>query len=191
MRKVEKMTFTAMMIALAFTIAEMMKLIPILQHPQGGSVSLALLPIFILAFYLGPVYGTIGGIGYGIINFFFDGYGYNPWSIVFDYVLAFGLVGLIAGFCSKWAMRGYKWYNFVSVIGGMTVACSVRFLMHTIAGTLAWNTPFGVSALYNAGYVYGSLGFCSAIILLAYKPLTDYAVSKFVEKDITIEEIKK
>lgn len=180
--KVQKMSFTAISIALAVVIAELMKLIPILKMPSGGSASLALLPIYILGFALGPVYGLIGGLSYGVINFFIDGYGYNPWSILFDYALAFGLAGVVAGLASKWAMKGFKWYNYVAFGAGMILSSFVRFWMHVIAGKLAWETPFVANIAYNAPYVFASCALCLAVGYAIYVPLTRLVISRFKER---------
>ena len=73
MSKTNKMVFTALMASAAFTIAVVMKLIPFTKlGASGGSISLAMLPIFIVGFTLGTKYGILGGVVYAIINFFFD-----------------------------------------------------------------------------------------------------------------------
>ena len=177
MKKLEKMVLTAMMVALAFVISILMKVIPILRMPNGGSASLAMLPIFILAYMLGPVYGIIGGFAYSVVNFFFDGYAFHWASLVFDYFVAFSCLGL-CGFFKKWVFRGKGWYNYGFFILGMTLVSTIRFFSHTVAGYIAYQPiTFLESCAYNAPYVYASLGLCIAVGVLIYP-----TISQFVQK---------
>lgn len=171
MSKTNKMVFTALMASAAFTIAVVMKLIPFTKlGASGGSISLAMLPIFIVGFTLGTKYGILGGVVYAIINFFFDGYGYHWASIIFDYLLAFGCLGICGLFKSK-ALKDNKPINYLFFILGMIVPCIIRFMMHTIAGTLAWETPFVASMVYNAPYVFLSMLLCIIVGVLIYPQL--------------------
>ena len=171
MSKTNKIVFTALMASAAFTIAIIMKLIPFTKMgASGGSLSLAMLPIFIVGYILGTKYGILAGVTYAIINFFFDGYGYHWASIIFDYLLAFGCLGLCGIFKSK-ALKDNKLINYVYFSLGMIIPSIIRFLMHTIAGTLAWETPFGASAIYNAPYVFASMLLCLIVGILIFPQL--------------------
>lgn len=188
MKKLEKMVLMAMMVALAFVLSIIMKEIPILRMPNGGSVSLAMLPIFILAYMLGPVYGVIGGFAYSVVNFFFDGYAFHWVSLVFDYFVAFSCLGL-CGFFKKWVFRGNGWIHYGLFILGMILTSTIRFFSHTIAGYIAYQPiTFLESCVYNAPYLYASLGLCIAVGVLIYPTL-----SRFVQKKegIVIKEDKK
>lgn len=185
MKKMEKLVLTAMMVALAFVISIVMKEIPILKMPNGGSVSLAMLPIFILAYMLGPVYGVIGGFAYGIVNFFFDGYAFHWASLVFDYFVAFSCLGL-CGFFKKWVFRGNAWYHYGFFILGMVLTSTIRFFSHTLSGYIAYQPiTFAESCAYNAPYVYASLALCIVAGVLIYP-----TIQQFIRKKEGITEVE-
>lgn len=168
MSKTNKIVFTALMVSAAFTIAVVMKLIPFTKiGASGGSLSLAMLPIFIVGFTLGTKYGILAGVVYAIINFFFDGYGYHWASIIFDYLLAFGCLG-ICGLFKNIALKDEKPINYIFFSIGIIIPCICRFIMHTIAGTLAWETPLIASAIYNAPYVFLSMVLCIVVGILIF-----------------------
>ena len=173
MRKVHKMVLTALMVSAAFVIAVLMKLMPLMRMPNGGSVSLAMLPIFIVGFMLGPKYGFIAGITYGLLNFLSDGYAFHWASLVFDYIVAFGCLG-ISGFFARYALRGKKRINYIYFALGMIIPSVLRFMAHTVAGVMAWNEPWWGSITYNAPYVFLSLLCCLVVGFLIYPFLMNY-----------------
>ncbi len=177
MNKIEKMVFTAMMVSAAFVIAILMKAMPLMKMPNGGSISLAMLPLFILGFTLGLKYGLIGGVVYAIVNFLSDGYAFHWASLVFDYLVAFGAIGL-SGLFSKYALRGNKMINYVYFALGMIIPSLIRLAAHTLAGMLAWDTPFWASLTYNAPYLLISLAICLFVGFLIYPFLSKYVLRK-------------
>ncbi|USG67668.1 energy-coupled thiamine transporter ThiT [Brevibacillus ruminantium] len=80
----------AMMTALAVVFSE----IKVYQMPQGGSVSLVMVPIALIAVRRGLVPGVICGLMVGMINNFLGGYVVHPVQLLLDYPLAFGALGL-------------------------------------------------------------------------------------------------
>ena len=52
--------------------------------PQGGDVSLTMIPIIFIAYRRGPLAGITTGVLYGIINIMIDGTIYHPMSIFLD-----------------------------------------------------------------------------------------------------------
>ena len=88
MKKTElKLAESAILVALAIVLDITSKMIPVLQMPQGGSISLALLPLVILSLRNGYKYGFLGGMTFGIVNFLMDGYAFHWGSFIFDYGL--------------------------------------------------------------------------------------------------------
>ncbi len=172
MNKTQKLTMSAMMVALALAISLTMKLIPILRMPQGGSFSLAMLPLFILAFSLGLEYGLIGAVSYGVLNFIIDGYAFHWASFFFDYLFAFGVIGF-AGLFKK-AIRGEQ-ELFVAVI---FVCCLIRFIFHTISGMLAYDLTLINSAIYNSMYMFSSTIGVIVVGILVYNPISNYVKSR-------------
>ena len=105
----------AIMVAAA-TVLSLFKFAPL---PQGGSVNLAMLPIFIYCCRWGWKESLLTGLVYGILQMFVDGAsGWGLLCILLDYVAAFTVLGVAS--------------LFHRVKGGMyvgtVVACVLRCL---------------------------------------------------------------
>lgn len=171
-----KIALTSVMVALTFILSLITRYIPFLHFPQGGSVSLEGLGITTLGLFLGPVYGLVGGLVYGFIDFMMNGFIIHWGSIFFDYLLAFGSFGLIAGLFSRSYYAGKPYAFFVAAILGIFA----KYLFSSFSGVLffaeyagdknVWLYSF---ILYNLPYNAGSL----AAVLLSggalYLPFKD------------------
>lgn len=110
--------------------------------PQGGSISLQMLPIFVIALRWGGLPGITAGLLFGVVKLMFDPYIVHPVQMLLDYPLAFAAIG-VAGFLREKPFVGI-------VAGGMA-----RFMMHFLAGVVFFGSlaPEGVSATaYSLGY---------------------------------------
>ena len=164
----------AIMVAAA-TVLSLFKFAPL---PQGGSVNLAMLPIFIYCCRWGWKESLLTGLVYGILQMFVDGAsGWGLLCILLDYVAAFTVLGVAS--------------LFHRVKGGMyvgtVVACVLRFVCHFISGitiyriyepTELFNTtfanPYIYSAAYNGSYMVIDLVLCLVITALLSRPLSRY-----------------
>lgn len=152
-------TITAMMVALSIALEYFAKAIPGLQMPMGGTYSLTCLPLIIGSLYTGPIFGTIGGFLYGLLNFLIDGYGLHWGSLFLDYLLAFAFMG-VAGFFSK-AFYQKKWWSFIVA---SIVCMTLRYLSSSLSGVLYFPPDDGTNkylysfVLYNGPYMLASLG---------------------------------
>src|SRR5690554_2709142 len=138
---------------------------------MGGSISFAMVPIFIMAFRWGLKGGLLTGLIVGVVQILWAGSGWgHPAQIILDYPLAYGLVG-VAGILSKkifnneGAARLY-YINFAIIIGG-----GLRTLSHILSGYIFFSayTPDGYDALpwsiiYNLGYMVPSILISSIVI---------------------------
>lgn len=140
--------------------------------PNGGSISLVMLPLFILSLRKGPLKGFIAcGIVFGFINCIIDGYGIVTYPL--DYLLGFGSIAL-AGF--------FKPLVF-NVEGKMTVSSSLflvlaiflgcfgRLVFSTISGMVIYETAFVDSVWYQLSYIGPSSAIVLVALFLLYKPL--------------------
>ena len=140
--------------AVAVALAFVLGLIKVFQMPFGGSISLEMVPLILLALRQGPWVGIVAGSAYGLLDLAIEPFVVHPVQVVFDYPLAFGVLGL-AGFFPPTA-RG--------AILGTVVAVLARFLCHFVSGVAfftstfpeGWN-PLLYSAVYNAAYLVPSL----------------------------------
>ena len=161
----------AMMVALA-TVLSMIKLY---EAPLGGSVTLlSMLPVSVLSIRLGLKWGLTGGFLYAMIQMFLDlgkviSWGLTPTAligcIIFDYLLAFTVIGLAGAFRSM---------GRIGMIGGIALALFGRFCSHLVSGTVifdvwmpeGWGNPFIYSVAYNGAYMLPELLFTVAAVMI-------------------------
>lgn len=188
MRKKEvfNVVFTATMIALSVCFDFIVKAIPFLHFPYGGSVSLSMLPLVMIAITCGVPYGLVGGAAFGLINYFIDGYGFNIISFTLDYILGFAAMA-IAGVFRKQILEGKKKYFIL----GFSLGLVLRWISSGISGVINaasfgideafLEDIFGVGKtsvvyiyiysfiLYNLPYIFASGVLCIAVGLIIYK----------------------
>lgn len=124
------LTETALLIALATVLELISENFIHITMPQGGSVSLAGLPILLVGYRQGYKYGLVAGLCFGIINFMLGGFWFHLGSIFFDYLLPFTALGL-TGLFQK---AGQK--NILMFIVGIIVAGTIRYIIHSLSGVL-------------------------------------------------------
>ena len=145
-------------IGIFVAIAIVLDLMPLFKMPQGGSLSLNMLPIFIIAFKYGVKKGVIAGAVFGIISFILSGYAIHWGSIFFDYIFAFGALG-IAGLFKKNALS-----NNLAFIIGIIIGGFFRYVFHGLSGVIFfsqyagdYNPWFYSFIVYNLPYMAGSV----------------------------------
>lgn len=143
--------------ALMVALAEILSFLPLYKMPWGGSVDLAMLPIFLFCARWGFAPGMIVSTAHAILQTLFEGGIAIGWqSIVGDFLLAYMIMGFAGLFRS--VKGGFYW--------GSLVGCSLRFLVHYVVGATIWaeympeeffgmtmTTPWLYSALYNGAYM--------------------------------------
>ena len=147
--------------------------------PMGGSVSLDMLPIIVLAVRRGPAAGILAGALFGVVDYFIEPFFVTWVQIALDYPVAYGLVGLAGIAAPLWRRaidsgRGLEGMWPVSALACL-VAVAGRFAAHFTSGLVFFATyaPVGqsawaYSALYNATYLVPAalLIFIPAALLL-------------------------
>ncbi|SRR5690606_18826061 len=173
-------------VAILTALALVLDLIPFLKFKlwaQGGSISFAMIPVFIVAFRWGLKGGLLSGFLWGILQIATgDAYILNFWQGLIDYGFAFTLLGL-AGIVSKQVHEAVK-ENQVSkiiqyVVIGVLIGGFGRFISHFLAGTIffADAAPEGQAAwlyslIYNMSYMIPALIIAMIVIgfLFAKQP---------------------
>lgn len=181
---VEIAILTAIAFILDYLQGIICDLIPL--WPNGGSVGIAMVPIFILSIRRGFIPGMIGGLILGLLDMI-DGVWISPVAgdslflaflcVMLDYILGWTLVGL-AGVFSKKVKEAednkniVKWATISIVLGGLA-----RLLILFISGAVLWekgteilgitvDLPWALfSILYNSSYIIPSLILCLAVII--------------------------
>ena len=165
----------AMMVA----VAQVLSYLKLFQLPNGGSVTLAMLPILFFAVRWGLGKGLIAGFSFGLLQLIFDGaYAWGWQSMLLDYLVAFTPLGLAGLF------RGKSW----GIFPGTVLGCTVRFVVHYVSGVTIYriyeptNIP-GIgtfdnaelySLVYNAVYVLPSMLMVLALCGVLYVPMKKY-----------------
>ncbi len=148
------------------------------EFPNGGSISLEMLPLFLFCVRWGVGPGLITCTAFGVLQVFVQGaVGYGWVSIILDYIVApipVALAGL-----GKGKPGGIYWGSVLGAAG--------RFLVHFISGVtvyrilaptelmgMVFDDPYFYSFVYNISYIGIDLILCLAIFALAHNPMKKY-----------------
>ena len=112
--------------AIFIAMAEILSFIKLYEFPNGGSVTLEMLPIILFAVRYGCGWGAGAGFVFGTVTYLIGNKFSIDWTtIICDYFLAFTALGFGAGLLAR-----RKWSVFYgTVIGGV-----LRFLAHYLIG---------------------------------------------------------
>ncbi|RJQ54198.1 MAG: energy-coupled thiamine transporter ThiT [Actinobacteria bacterium] len=134
-------------IALAVALTAVLHVITIYQAPQGGRISLEMLPIFVIAFRRGLGAGVLTGLLASPFIYLLEPFFVHPLQWVLDYPLAFALVGTAGLFRPLWlrfwnASRGGA--DKAALTKGLALAVTpgvllgglLRFGSHVLSGVL-------------------------------------------------------
>jgi len=144
---IDKKTRVMVEIALMVAFSYVLSFVRVVEMPQGGQVSLQMIPLFIVALRLGAGPGMVAGLLFAGLKLLIDPFVVHPVQLLLDYPLAFGAVGL-AGFFRKQPLIAIP-------VGGLA-----RFAMHYLSGVVFFGqyAPEGTSAylhsfIYNITYI--------------------------------------
>ncbi len=156
-KKIAVMVETAVVVALALAFSQLR----VFRAPQGGSVTLAMVPLLVLTFRRGIRAGAAAGAVFGLLRLTLDAYVVHWIQFVLDYPLAFALLGL-AGVLRH---RPYL---------GICAGALARFGCHMLSGMVFFaslapeGTPVAVySFLYNSTFLIPEI----IIAMLVVPPL--------------------
>ena len=96
----ERRTQLLVEIALSIALAAVLSMFTLWRMPQGGSVSLSMLPLFVLALRRGVGPGLAAGAIYGFVDLLVNPYVVHWAQLLLDYPVAYLFVG-IAGISSR------------------------------------------------------------------------------------------
>ncbi len=147
---------------------------------NGGSVDFVMVPLIILGWRRGLKWSVPACLAYGFIKCTIGGgLSWGILSILFDYVLAYGMVGLAGLFKGK-GLKGLVFGTIVSSLG--------RLFFHFLSGVTIWKIGVGevqnifgmtfdesataiYSLIYNGSFMLGEFIYCLLILMIIYKPL--------------------
>lgn len=142
--------------ALCMAMSYLLSYVRLCSMPSGGSITAcSMLPLMLFAWLYGVGPGVTAGCAYGLLQLIQKPEIYHWVQILFDYPIAFAMLGLAGCFRkhrrSAWALPA-----------GVVLACFGRFLCHFFTGAVFFGewapiqSFWGVCA-YSAGYNGGYL----------------------------------
>ncbi len=164
--------------AIMVALAQILGYLKLYSMPNGGSVSLIMLPIFLYCARWGLSRGLLAAFALGLLQALLDGFFALGWqSIVGDYLLAYGMLGF-AGLLRN------------RLFGGILLGSVLRFGVTWVVGATLWaewmpeqflgmrmTSPWIYSAIYNGIYIGLCTALCLTVAAVAYKPLKKYLMA--------------
>ena len=170
--------------AILLAMGLVLNALKLFQFPNGGSVDLAMIPIFFFAIRWGMGPGLLVGFAFGLLQMFIDGAIAWGWqSLLLDYLVAFTPLGL----------AGLFRYRKGGIFAGTLLGCVLRFIVHYISGVtiyaivaptelfnITFTEPWMYSLAYNGSYMLVDTVICLVVFALLYNPPRKY----FLAEDI-------
>ncbi|HFH9838034.1 TPA: energy-coupled thiamine transporter ThiT [Streptococcus suis] len=163
-------------VAIFSAIALVFDKIPLFTMPQGGSVSLVMLPILLLSLRHGVRVGMLSGSIVGTIQLFYGGYFLNIFQVFLDYALSYagvGIAGLLAPTLHK---KNTLTQASITIALASFLGAFIRFLANFLAGIIFYadyapaGTPIWLySFTYNISYILPSTAIACTLLILLYK----------------------
>lgn len=154
--------------AILLALAMVLSMIKVYKLPLGGSVTLlSMLPVCMISLKYGMKWGFVCSFLYAFIQLGADlgevmawGMDVRMWigCIVFDYMLAYGILGLSGIFRKR---------KTPVMLTGVGIAVVIRFISHYISGAIffdiwmpeQFSNPYFYSLVYNGSYMLPELIF--------------------------------
>ncbi|MFO6498351.1 MULTISPECIES: energy-coupled thiamine transporter ThiT [Bacillus] len=148
-----------------------------LKMPQGGSIAIMMIPIFLISFRRGLKAGLMTGLLAGLLQFVTGGLFYvHPIQFLLDYFIAptaAGIGGLFAGPIRTSAAETAKGKLVAYVTLAVFFGSGLKFLAHVISGAVFFanyapkGTPVWIYTLtYNGTYMVPSFVICTIVLCL-------------------------
>lgn len=175
-RKTRTLCEAAILIALALVL----ETITLYKLPNGGSVTLSMVPIVLFAVRSGCGWGAMAGFVFGGINYMMGGSAIDWTTIICDYFLAFSMLGFGAGLFHK---------KRLGVIFGSLTGGTLQFITSYLVGVFVWGkympdeflgmtmtSPWIYSFLYNIIWAAPDITLAVVVFVVLYqlKPIRRY-----------------
>lgn len=171
--------------SLTIALAAVLGALALFQMPQGGSVSLAMLPLIVFALRRGFVLGLVVAVAYGMVDLMINPMIFYPVQVLLDYPLAYGAVGLAGLLHPAWVRaveRGATTAIWSVILPATAIAAFGRYVFHVISGVVFFGeyAPEGqpvlvYSAVYNLFVLVSAVGVfvAAAVVLPALSRILD------------------
>ena len=144
---------------LAVALGIVLGMVSIFQMPQGGNISLAILPLLLFTMRNGWKGGVLAGLVYGILSFLLGGgsFSVHPLSILLDYLVPGAILGLMSE--KRWPAK----LALISVLRFASYVTSGAIVFASYAGS---QNPWIYSIIYNATYLIPEMLLMALILFL-------------------------
>ena len=189
--KTKKLVEMSILVALAFVLDYVANIYSGWFWPFGGSISISLVPLAIIAFRYGWVAGFLGGFTMGLLQLLTGAYIMHPIQVLFDYPLPYAVLGFAGFFASKVNVVevGQRSLYIWLATGIGSIA---RLVCHIISGVVffADYAPEGMNPVvysvgYNTPFVLASYILSAIILVILYKRYANQLVRIPKEKVVT------
>ncbi|NMB45829.1 MAG: energy-coupled thiamine transporter ThiT [Firmicutes bacterium] len=152
-----------MEIAVAAALSLILGMLRIYRMPYGGSVTLEMVPIFVVSLRHGVRSGAWSGLVVGLLKLLLDPYIIHPVQLVMDYPLPYAVLGIAGLFVHQ-------------PLAGVVAGTAARCVVHVLAGVIFWGSyapegmnPWVYSLTYNASYLVPNAILAALVIVLLMK----------------------
>ncbi|EMD16709.1 putative proton-coupled thiamine transporter YuaJ [Eggerthia catenaformis OT 569 = DSM 20559] len=161
------MAYIALFIAMHILLEYVFNLVP--ELPQGGRITLSLLPIFMASYLLGAKEGILVGFLCSLMQFALGlAKFYGPWSVLLDYIGPLSVVGMAA------LIKNIK-IKETELPLGIIITMILKYIIHVLSGALLFASyapanmnPWLYSILYNLPYNLGTMILCFVVFTIIY-----------------------
>lgn len=189
--KTKKLVEMSILVALAFVLDYVANIYSGWFWPFGGSISISLVPLAVIAFRYGWVAGFLSGFTMGLLQLLTGAYIMHPIQVLFDYPLPYAVLGFAGFFASKVNVVevGQRSLYIWLATGIGSIA---RLVCHIISGVVffADYAPEGMNPVvysvgYNTPFVLASYILSAIILVILYKRYANQLVRIQKEKVVT------
>ena len=189
--KTKKLVEMSILVALAFVLDYVANIYSGWFWPFGGSISISLVPLAIIAFRYGWVAGFLGGFTMGLLQLLTGAYIMHPIQVLFDYPLPYAVLGFAGFFASKVnSVEVGRRSLYIWLATG--IGSIARLVCHIISGVVffADYAPEGMNPVvysvgYNTPFVLASYILSAIILVILYKRYANQLVRIPKEKVVT------
>ncbi|MEG0366435.1 MAG: ECF transporter S component [Coprobacillus sp.] len=166
----KSMSYVGMFMALTIVLGYVNKIIP--EMPQGGTISIDIIAIFLCAYLMGTSYGVICGVGVAMLQFALGlAVFYGPWSVALDYIVPLAVCGLAP-------LIKFSKNKNLSICLGIGFSMILKYISHFLSGAFlfAEYAPEGMDPIiyslgYNLPYNIATLCLCIVVVPILYSRL--------------------
>ena len=176
---------------------------------NGGSIGIAMVPIFIISYRRGLVPGILCGLLLSLVQmlggvYVFQGKTFDNeflkimgpfFQIMLDYVLAYTLVGVAGAFSGMYKKANSFSKKATAIIIGCFVGGTLKFLCHFFSGGFFWldgyskfmgiaSDSWAYSFIYNISYCLPCIILSTVIMVLIAKLHPSF----IIEEDINVSD---